>query len=247
MTDPQAPRGTQSPDELASPAESEHRRPSPTSRARRAAASGVATRRPAPHPASPATESPIAVGADDRTEHELATAVAPVSVTRPAGSTRSPLRLAAWLLAAAVLLGLAIAWLLTAPSTSSSKKDREAALNAAKEYSALVQTYNYQHLDADRDRALRHLTGRFADDYKKAMNDVVAVEAPKVKAVVEGQVESAGLEAVSGSGKQVTVIVFGQQKVTNSALTQPRTDIVRLRVVLDRVGSEWKIAKVDQI
>jgi hypothetical protein len=35
--------------------------------------------------------------------------------------------------------------------------------------------------------------------------------------------------------------------VTNSALTQPRTDIVRLRVVLDRVGSQWKIAKVDQI
>ena len=146
-----------------------------------------------------------------------------------------------------MLLGLAIAWLLTAPSTSSSTKDREAALNAAKEYSALVLTYNYQHLAADRDRAAAHLTGRFAEDYKKAMNEVVAVQAPKVKAVVEGQVESAGLEAVSGSGKQVTVIVFGQQKVTNSALTQPRTDIVRLRVVLDRVGGQWKIAKVDQI
>jgi Mce-associated membrane protein len=148
---------------------------------------------------------------------------------------------------AVIVLGAFCGLLLRSPASSSSMKDREAALNAAKEYSALVLTYNYQHLDTDRDRALLHLTGRFADDYKKAMNEVVAVQAPKVKATVEGQVESAGLEAVSGSGKQVTVIVFGQQKVTNSALTQPRTDIVRLRVVLDRVGSQWKIAKVDQI
>jgi len=195
VTDPQTPRGTQSPD-LVPPAESEHRRPSPTSRARRAAAPGVPTRRPAPHRARPAAVSPIAVEADDRVEQEAATAVGPVAVARPAGPTRSPLWLAASLLAAAVLLGLAIAWLLTAPSTSSSTKDREAALNAAKEYSALVLTYNYQHLAADRDRAAAHLTGRFAEDYKKAMNEVVAVQAPKVKAVVEGQVESAGLEAV---------------------------------------------------
>jgi Mce-associated membrane protein len=148
---------------------------------------------------------------------------------------------------AALLLGIAVAWLITAPTGSSSRKDRGNALDKAKAYCALVLTYDYQHVDADRDRALPHLTGRFAEDYKKAMTDVVKAQAPKVKAIVEGQVDSAGLEAVSGSGKQITVVVFGQQKVSNSALTQPRTDIVRLRIVLDRVGSDWKISKVDQI
>jgi hypothetical protein len=43
------------------------------------------------------------------------------------------------------------------------------------------------------------------------------------------------------------VIVFGQQKVTNSGLSQPRMDLVRLRVTLDRVGGDWKISALAQI
>jgi Mce-associated membrane protein len=130
---------------------------------------------------------------------------------------------------------------------SSSTAARGQVLAAAKADTALVISYNYQHVDADAAKAGATLTGAFAAEYQKSMNSIVKVQAPKLKAVVEGQIDSAGIEAVSGDGKQVTVIVFGQQKVTNSTLTQPRTDLIRLRVTMTLVGTMWKISQVSQI
>jgi Mce-associated membrane protein len=52
---------------------------------------------------------------------------------------------------------------------------------------------------------------------------------------------------VSADGKQVTVVVFGEQKVTNTSLSQPRIDLFRVRVTLDRVGGQWLVSKFDQI
>jgi Mce-associated membrane protein len=140
------------------------------------------------------------------------------------------------------------AWLLTPASHGGgSQAARERALASAKTSTALVLSYNYQHLDADVAATVPHLTGAFADDYKKAMDTTVKQQAPAGKAVVEGQVDSAAVESVSASGKQITVIVFGEQKVTNNQLTQPRTDLARLRVTMDLVGNDWRIAQIAQI
>jgi Mce-associated membrane protein len=225
------------------------RRPSPTSRARRAAAAGAPSgARPSPRPSPKPEEAAESVMPAKAAKPEKA--VKPAKTAKPEKAARTPdtgpIWLAAVLLVAVLALGT-VCWLLATHQGGTSKQERERAMAAAKSYSALVLSYNYQHLDKDRDAALPHLTGRFADDYKQSMDSVIKDQAPKVKAVVEGQVDAAALEAVSGSGKQITVIVFGQQKVTNTTLTQPRTDIVRLRVILDRVGKDWKISKVDPI
>jgi Mce-associated membrane protein len=149
-------------------------------------------------------------------------------------------------LVAAVLLAVN-GVLLRSDHSSSSAADREQVLAAAKSDTALVISYNYKTVSADAAKAMPHLTGSFAADYSKSMDQVIKVQAPKVKAVVEGQVDSAAIEAVSPNGTQVTVIVFGQQKVTNSALSQPRMDLVRLRVTMDRIGSDWKVSQLAQI
>lgn len=156
-----------------------------------------------------------------------------------------------WLVAALLVLALALAgaltWIVTANHKSQSQASREKVLAAAKSGAALLLSYNYQHVDADKNAALPHLTGKFATDYATSMNSVIKPQAPKVKAIVEGQIDSAGIESVSPNGKQAVVVVFGQQKVSNTGLTQPRTDVARLRVTMDLVGSTWKISNLSQI
>ena len=55
------------------------------------------------------------------------------------------------------------------------------------------------------------------------------------------------METVSADGKQVTVVVFGQQKVTNTALSAPRIDPFRVRATMDLVAGHWLVSKFDQI
>jgi Mce-associated membrane protein len=159
--------------------------------------------------------------------------------------------LALGLVAGAIALAVVNIVLLLVPGSSKSQASRETAreqvLAAAKSETALVISYDYRSVEAGAAKALPHLTGAFAADYRKSIDSVIKVQAPKVKAIVEGQIDTAGIEAVSGTGKQVTLVVFGQQKVTNSTLGQPRLDLVRLRVTMDNVDGQWKISKLDQI
>ena len=79
------------------------------------------------------------------------------------------------------------------------------------------------------------------------MAKTIKPTAAKVHAVVQAQTDGAGVEAVSADGKQVTVVVFGEQKVTNTSLSQPRIDLFRVRVTLDLVAGQWLVSKFDQI
>lgn len=236
------------------------RRPSPTSRARRAAAAGVEAEGTGPRPApgrrpgtprpaaDPVIEDGVTAGTSGRATATLAKpADRPAAGRTGLGATARRRLLLTLSALAIVLLAVNVVLLLIPVHKSSSNADRDQVLSAAKSDTALVISYNYKTIDADAAKAVPQLTGAFAADYQKSINTVIKVQAPKLKAVVEGQVDSAAIEAVSGDGKQVTVIVFGQQKVTNSTLAQPRTDLVRLRVTMDRVGNGWKIAQIAQI
>jgi Mce-associated membrane protein len=64
---------------------------------------------------------------------------------------------------------------------------------------------------------------------------------------VQAQTDSAGVETVSADGKQVSVVVFGQQKVTNTALSAPRIDPFRVRATMTLVDGHWLVSKFDQI
>jgi Mce-associated membrane protein len=79
------------------------------------------------------------------------------------------------------------------------------------------------------------------------MAGTIKPTATKTKAVVQAQTDAAGVESVSGDGKQVTVVVFGEQKVTNTSLTAPRTDLFRVRVTMDKVNGQWLVSKFVQI
>ena len=249
-------------------AEQPARRPSPgpsaTSRARRASAAGVDARRPLPRPAAPTAHgaSPsgetVASPASAALPYEAAPTeraatrgwAARAGNVEPADAPlrrRSPLWLAI-LLGLLVLAGVAaLVVVLRLPSGAGSVEDRDRALSAAKTEVPLILSYSYKSFDADVAKAKAQLTGRAVTDYTTAMATTIKPTAIKVKAVVQAQTDGAGVESVSPDGRQVTMVVFGEQKVTNSSLAAPRTDLFRVRATLDLVGGQWLVSKFDQI
>ncbi len=138
-------------------------------------------------------------------------------------------------------------WLLTSRPLSGSRAQRDQALSTAKSAVPLILSYDYRQFDKNVTSAKARLTGRATTDYVQAMAKTIKPTALKVHAVVRAQTDGAGVESVSDSGRQVTVVVFGEQKVTNTSLSAARIDLFRVRVRLDRVGGQWLVSKFDQI
>ena len=160
----------------------------------------------------------------------------------------SPRWLAVLLALLAVLLAGVSGWLVVAaPGRGGSVGQRDQALSAAKTSVALILSYDYRTFDAGLAKARAQLTGRANTDYVQAMTSTIKPAAEKSKVVVQAQTENAGVQTVSADGKQVTVVVFGQQKVTNTALTSPRIDPFRVRATLNLVNGHWLVSKFDQI
>jgi Mce-associated membrane protein len=150
---------------------------------------------------------------------------------------------------AVLVLALAVAagWLATVSASNGSASQRDQALAAAKSAVPVILSYNYKSFDADLAKAQAQLTGRARSDYVQAMTKTIKPAAVKADVVVQAHTDAAGVETVSASGDQVTVVVFGEQKVTNTALTAPRTDPFRVRATLTRVAGQWLVSKFDQI
>jgi len=268
MTDPQQPAAEPVTSEPTEPGTSSAKAgsdrprpgPSPTSRARRAAAAGVQsaaspTRRPSPRPAdqaagkvtltkpAPASTAEVTAANTEPAPAETVEAAQPHRVR-----ARSPRWLAVLLAVLALLLAGASAWLvIVAPGRAGSVNQRDQALSAAKSSVAQILSYDYRSFDAGLAKAKAQLTGRANSDYVQAMTSTIKPAAIKSKVIVQAQTDSAGVETVSADGKQVTVVVFGQQKVTNTALSSPRIDPFRVRATMDLVAGHWLVSKFDQI
>lgn len=155
--------------------------------------------------------------------------------------------LVAVLLVLIVALGATAWWLASSRGQAGSATERDQALSTAKSAAPVILSYNYRQLDKDIAAGRTRLTGRASTDYVQAMTRTIKPAAAKTHAVVQAQTDGAGVESVSADGKQVTVLVFGEQKVTNTSLTQPRTDLFRLRLTLSLVGKRWLVTKLDPV
>jgi len=201
---------------------------------------------PSPEAVSPEAVPATGVPAPDLPARDVPTPGEPAVEVTTAGR-RAPLWLAV-LLGLLVLAGVAAVVLAAnLPARSGSSGERDRALAAAKTEVPLILSYNYASFDADVAKAKAELTGRAVTDYTTAMSQTIKPAAVKVKAVVQAQTDGAGVESVSPDGRQVTVVVFGEQKVTNTSLSAPRTDLFRVRATLDLVGGNWLVSKFDQI
>jgi Mce-associated membrane protein len=236
------------------------RRPSPTSRARRAGAVAVSSgaHRPSPRPhadsAQPAGTDTLTAERDDPTTAStvvtdaVPSAAATSELDAPSVRRRGrPVLLIAGLLVAVLAAALLNWWLWQSKYNTGSQKQRQQVLSSAKTAVPAILSYNYKSFDKSVAAGRDMLTGRAQTDYVTAMNGSIKPTAVKNTAVVQAQTDAAGIESVSPSGKQVTLVVFGEQKVTNATLTAPRTDLFRVRVTMDLVNGSWLVSKFDQI
>jgi Mce-associated membrane protein len=122
---------------------------------------------------------------------------------------------------------------------------RTQGLAAARSAAGVVLAYDHRHLDRDFARASGLLTGEFAEEYAMTTKDSVRSLATKTRAVVRADVRSASV--VSASPERVVVLLFVNQTTTSSRTSEPRTDLNRVRMTLERVGGRWLVSDVDAL
>ena len=111
---------------------------------------------------------------------------------------------------------------------------RQGALN--------LTTIDWEHADADVQRILDSATGTFYDDFqKRAQPFVDVVKHAQSKSV--GTISEAGLESESGNDGQVLVAVT--VKTSNAGAPEQDPRAWRMRISVQKVGDEAKVANVE--
>ena len=112
-----------------------------------------------------------------------------------------------------------------------------------------VLSYDYRHMEADRDRAAQFLTPTYKKDYLKNFNDLLIAgpdggpgPAVKTKAVITADVLDTGV--VDADSDRVRVIAFVNQ---SSVKGDASPTILQNRLVVTMVhrGDDWLIDKID--
>jgi hypothetical protein len=129
---------------------------------------------------------------------------------------------------------------------ASAQSVREQVLAAAKTCIVDTNSYKYTALDAYETKALACATGVFQGQLRDTIEKLVKKNAPKLKAqqTTEINSNSAGIESITNDGKQWTVLLFCQLKVTNSNYPNGRTDPFGAQVTMEKVNGKWLIAKL---
>jgi Mce-associated membrane protein len=111
---------------------------------------------------------------------------------------------------------------------------RQGALN--------LTTIDWEHADADVQRILDSATGTFYDDFQKRSQPFVAV-VKQAQSKSVGTIAEAGLESESGDGAQVLVAVT--VKTSNAGAPEQAPRSWRMRISVQKVGDEAKVANVE--
>jgi Mce-associated membrane protein len=150
------------------------------------------------------------------------------------------------LLPAILLLAAAAAGYLKWQDATARDADlaRGASVQAAKEGTVSMLSYQPDTVDRDLEAARKLLTGEFQNSYTSLTHDVVIPGAKQKRISAVATVPSAA--SVSASPRHAVVVVFVDQTVVvgNDA---PSDTASTVRVTLDKVGDHWLIAGFDPI
>lgn len=213
-------------------------------------------------PEAPAEEAPPEEGVEEGVEEEPAEeepAEEPAPAGGPEPATTSTGLLAALgripVLALAILGVLAVASVVLAVVLAVQVQHRVDTAEAGPDASASAEralkqvlSYDYRHMEADRDRAARFLTPAYRKTYLKNFNDLLIAgpdggpgPAVKTKAVVTADVLDTGV--VDAERDRVRVVAFVNQSSTKGDAS-PTILQNRLVVTMVHRGDDWLIDKI---
>ncbi|OSC41123.1 hypothetical protein [Mycobacterium decipiens] len=118
------------------------------------------------------------------------------------------------------------------------------ALQAARDGTVAMLSYQPETVDKDLTAARDHLTGSFRDSYTELTNDVVIPGAKQQRISAVARVPAAA--TVSASWNHAVVLVFVDQTtvIGDGAPTDMASTV---RVKLDKVGDQWLISEFQPI
>ncbi len=121
-------------------------------------------------------------------------------------------------------------------------QQRNLYLQVARQGALNLTTIDWRQADADVQRILDSATGTFYDDFQSRSQPFIQV-VQRVQSKSEGAISEAGLESMSGDQAQVLVAVTVKTSVAGAADPNPRA--WRMRVTVQKVGDEAKVADVE--
>lgn len=121
------------------------------------------------------------------------------------------------------------------------QQERELLIQVGRQGALNLTTIDWQHADADIQRILDSATGAFYEDFSKRSKPFVEV-VQKAQSKSVGTVTEAGLESQSGDQAQVLVAV--SVKTTSLAAAEPDSRHWRMRISVQKIGSDAKISNV---
>jgi Mce-associated membrane protein len=121
---------------------------------------------------------------------------------------------------------------------------RNAAMSAAADAATQILSYSYQTFDADRDKARKLVTGKAAEQYEDAM-DQVKEQAATAKLALKATVMSVG--TISVKEHRAKVLVFVNTYTTREGSKEQQLQQSRLVMDLTRTDGDWVVSDMDTI
>lgn len=142
----------------------------------------------------------------------------------------------------AVMAGLGVVQGLKANHVRADRHRQAEFLAAARQGAVDLTTISYTDADADVRRILDSATGTFLTDFETRSGPFVE-EVKRAKAVTTGSVAEAAVE--SHDERSARVLVAVSVKTTNSAGAQDDPRRWRMRIDVQRIGSDVKVSNVE--
>jgi len=170
----------------------------------------------------------------------------PASTAEEAKAGSTPKTAARWLLVAGLgmlVLAALVGWLsYRAHQSSAAQHQRELFVQVCRQAAVNLTTIDWQHAESDVDRILDTATGSFHDDFASQSQPFIDV-VKQSKSTTVGTVSEAGVESESGDSAQILVAVT--VKTSNAAAPEQDPRSWRLRIGMQKIGSDIKVSNVE--
>lgn len=121
----------------------------------------------------------------------------------------------------------------------------ESATAAARKAVSALLSYEPDTVVSDLEAEKNLVTGTFAYDYRRLVNDVVGPAATKGKVTTKADVTGIGVGRLRED--TVTLLVFVNLTTTSAEAADPRLSGSRLKVTMKQVKDDWRISGLDAV